>query len=490
MLLLLATVSTSLNVSHVFGPTTTTVQTFPHSLHSNTNGNVVEFSTVVGGCGAFPYISVTEYNVASQLATSKVNWSFRLPCGAQEEIFAATFADQFNGGVYLLTITGSKFATYKVSSAGVASTGNYTDASFSTTNIGIVATNNYVFIYNNHHLLIVSNTTNHYDGTDTYWGATSDGTDIFLLASKTATTNFYFAKVVYSNSANTFTYTSSSTLTLTNSTGPLVSKLVPANSTFFYRQPLFYCASSLRATFASTDATKYEVFDYSTALTSSSHFAENGLNALTDIVVEVGCNEISGNTYSLVETLVNDNPTYSYTVYYYPGMVFNTTLAVTMGYTNLAIPTYIALAATPQGTLYIHREGLLNLGTGTEIYGQIYSNCGPNDYGENCLPCLCASGFCDQGETGTGACLSCNQTTYGPYCNNSCHCLVPATTACSNGPTGTGQCSCTDPYAAGFDCQDCNSGYFMDASDSCQECPLYNYCINCKPLLSSFSLVV
>ncbi|KAJ9465176.1 hypothetical protein DIPPA_08977 [Diplonema papillatum] len=74
--------------------------------------------------------------------------------------------------------------------------------------------------------------------------------------------------------------------------------------------------------------------------------------------------------------------------------------------------------------------------------------CNTNTYSEQCLPCTCVNGVCDEGSGGTGFCTQCvpdaNGTLYwGANCASPCSC--PSDQRCDGGVFGTGRCRKTAP---------------------------------------------
>lgn len=368
---------------------------------------------------------MTKYDLSTSAANSQL-WSFQLACGSIREYPVASYADPVNGGVYFLTSNAnSVFIAYYVTSGGIVQQGTFTNATFSTTNLGIVKTTSKLLVYNVDGLRSVDGSLVQSNGADYYWAMTSDGVSLFVFGSTAASSGYYVAKGVFSSGSFTFTPT---TFTPVLSGGlPLKASVAQDVVTFFYLKSIYLCGNHISATLISNSDRAYETaeFDTSGGYLGSYH---NTLGT-DDLIIDFRCNKNSGRGYVLGETLTV-NPDYSitldYTIYHYFNRALASTLPVSASTTTTDHPRYIAVVASPLGSLYIHREKQQSVGNFTEIYGQIFTNCGAGTYSSSCLPCLCVNGVCDSGESGTGACLSCNSSTiFGPYCNNTCQCVVP-----------------------------------------------------------------
>jgi len=429
-----AAVVSGLTLDHIFGPVVE-VKSTPRSVVPSSDGNFVEFSDINDGCGGFgtfDFIRVSEYNIATQVGNITRLWHYDLPCGTQQEVFLASYYDQTTGDTFFLTVVNNAiFSAYQVSSTGIVSLGAFSDSTFSLTNAGLVVLGPVVLVYN-------ANMVRTLDGVatytappgDSYWGGVSDGSDIFVLGGSSSSSSYYLAKISYALGSSTISLTQTFVSPTLQSAVPFGADDLATVVTFFYVQPLSFCADDLRVVFTNTAKSKYEVFSLSTtSLLVDGHFAETSLNQVDQHLVGLGCNKISGRSYSLVEqaATVNGDIQFSYYVYFYQDMVLNDTFPIEMGPTALNIPRYIAVMASPLGDLYVHREAQQSINTFSELYGQIFTNCPPDTFGPNCEPCLCIGGVCDAGEAGTGECLYCDsQTLYGPYCNNTCACLIPS----------------------------------------------------------------
>lgn len=81
----------------------------------------------------------------------------------------------------------------------------------------------------------------------------------------------------------------------------------------------------------------------------------------------------------------------------------------------------------------------------------------------------CSSGVCSSGVCG----ISCGPGTYGPACEACADCGPHG--ACDEGATGTGACMC-DPGYAGGACDDCSNGRFGPSCELCPSCGVNGAC--------------
>ena len=81
----------------------------------------------------------------------------------------------------------------------------------------------------------------------------------------------------------------------------------------------------------------------------------------------------------------------------------------------------------------------------------------------------CESGVCSSGVCG----ISCGPGTYGPACDACVDCGPHG--ACDEGATGTGACMC-DPGYAGGACDDCSNGRFGPSCELCPSCGVNGAC--------------
>ncbi|TFK28573.1 hypothetical protein FA15DRAFT_43794 [Coprinopsis marcescibilis] len=94
--------------------------------------------------------------------------------------------------------------------------------------------------------------------------------------------------------------------------------------------------------------------------------------------------------------------------------------------------------------------------------GDSCERCSPGFFGPECKQCPSDCDECDDGITGTGACL--RQSIVN----------LPSTCNCENGVCGAnGQCSCTTGFQTGDDgrsCSKCSDGFFRTGSGDCKRC--------------------
>lgn len=112
--------------------------------------------------------------------------------------------------------------------------------------------------------------------------------------------------------------------------------------------------------------------------------------------------------------------------------------------------------------------------------------CPPGYYGEECLPCKCQRGVCDDGVEGTGECLCpvgydgaycevCGATFTGKECNECRRGWTGNCDVCDYGYVGA-QCNvCDNRYITEYDdigilCRDCKPNYFGPRCQKCEPC--------------------
>jgi hypothetical protein len=99
--------------------------------------------------------------------------------------------------------------------------------------------------------------------------------------------------------------------------------------------------------------------------------------------------------------------------------------------------------------------------------------CNDGWFGRDCAQeCLCESGSCNDGNSGTGEC-TCNEGSWGQYCQFDCTCLNGL---CSDGASGSGACTECDDGFFGANCEavcTCQNGVCDDGvagSGTCASC--------------------
>ena len=95
----------------------------------------------------------------------------------------------------------------------------------------------------------------------------------------------------------------------------------------------------------------------------------------------------------------------------------------------------------------------------TGFTGSACESCADGFFGPRCQPCPSNCNKCDQGITGTGACLT-------PAVSN-----LPSSCNCVNGVCSNGQCTCNPGWTTGTNgtsCSACSKGFYQTTDGNCQ----------------------
>lgn len=119
---------------------------------------------------------------------------------------------------------------------------------------------------------------------------------------------------------------------------------------------------------------------------------------------------------------------------------------------------------------------LLSLGVRTLILHPLElppCPCASGFYGEDCAPCDCVNGICDDGSQGSGIC-SCDLGWGGSRCDVCAPTFTGDCTSCARGWTGAACDRCYPGYV-GSQCNQCHTNWISESDD------LGTLCRTCKP---------
>ena len=95
----------------------------------------------------------------------------------------------------------------------------------------------------------------------------------------------------------------------------------------------------------------------------------------------------------------------------------------------------------------------------------ISNECEEGHFGENCAPCTCQHGVCNDGSGGDGKCLECTGNYWGENCDNNTISCINGTP--SIGINGNGKCSECLSHYAGDICDECAEGWDGENCNTC-----------------------